>query len=77
MLTAVNEDGSTRDGSLIDEIVREIAGSRAAGLAMVFKLIESAQARWQTVNAPHIVGAGVRFTGGFRMSCNRLGSGVV
>ncbi|MGH3630363.1 MAG: IS256 family transposase, partial [Sciscionella sp.] len=31
------------------------AGSRAAGLAMVFKLIESAQARWRTVNAPHLV----------------------
>lgn len=31
------------------------AGSRAAGLAMVFKLIESAQARWRAVNAPHLV----------------------
>lgn len=30
------------------------AGSRAAGLAMV-KLIESAQARWRAVNAPHLV----------------------
>ena len=30
-------------------------GSRAAGLAMVFKLIESAQARWRAVNAPHLV----------------------
>lgn len=27
-------------------------GSRAAGLAMAFKLIESAQARWRAVNAP-------------------------
>jgi transposase-like protein len=26
-------------------------GSRAAGLAMAFKLIESAQARWRAVNA--------------------------
>ena len=30
-------------------------GSRAAGLAMAFKLIESAQARWRMVNAPHLV----------------------
>jgi len=27
-------------------------GSRAAGIAMAFKLIESAQARWRMVNAP-------------------------
>jgi transposase-like protein len=30
-------------------------GSRAAGLAMAFKLIESAQARWRAVNGPHLV----------------------
>jgi transposase-like protein len=30
-------------------------GSRAAGLAMAFKLIEAAQARWRLVNAPHLV----------------------
>jgi transposase-like protein len=30
-------------------------GSRADGLAMAFKLIESAQARWRMVNAPHLV----------------------
>lgn len=30
-------------------------GSRAAGLAMAFKLFESAQARWRAVNAPHLV----------------------
>ena len=40
-------------------------GSRAAGVAMAFKLIESAQARWRAVNAPHLValvraGASVR-----------------
>ncbi|MDP9843714.1 transposase-like protein [Streptosporangium lutulentum] len=42
-------------------------GSRAAGLAMAFKLIESAQARWRAVNAPHLVAlvrAGATFTGG-------------
>ncbi len=30
-------------------------GSRAAGLAMAFKLIESAQDHWRAVNAPHLV----------------------
>ena len=42
-------------------------GSRAAGLAMAFKLIESAQDRWRAVNAPHLVAlvrAGATFTGG-------------
>jgi transposase-like protein len=42
-------------------------GSRAAGLAMAFKLIESAQDRWRAVNAPHLVAlvrAGARFEHG-------------
>src|SRR5918997_1352600 len=30
-------------------------GSRAAGVAMAFKLIESAQTRWRCINAPHLV----------------------
>ncbi len=30
-------------------------GSRAAGVAMAYKLIESAQTRWRAVNAPHLV----------------------
>jgi transposase-like protein len=30
-------------------------GSKTAGLAMAFKLIEAAQARWRAVNAPHLV----------------------
>jgi transposase-like protein len=30
-------------------------GSRTAGLAMAFKLIEAAQDRWRAVNAPHLV----------------------
>jgi transposase-like protein len=30
-------------------------GSRAAGVAMAFKLMESAQTRWRAVNAPHLV----------------------
>jgi putative transposase len=39
----------------------------AAGVAMAFKLIESAQARWRAVNAPHLVAlvrAGARFEKG-------------
>jgi transposase-like protein len=42
-------------------------GSRAAGLAMAFKLIEAAQDRWRAVNGPHLVvlvRAGARFEGG-------------
>ena len=42
-------------------------GSKAAGLAMAFKLIESAQARWRAANAPHLVAlvrAGARFERG-------------
>ncbi len=30
-------------------------GSKAAGVAIAFKLIEAAQARWRAVNAPHLV----------------------
>jgi hypothetical protein len=42
-------------------------GSKAAGLAMAYKLIEAAQARWRAVNAPHLVAlvrAGARFEAG-------------
>ncbi|MFC4507758.1 MULTISPECIES: IS256 family transposase [Streptomyces] len=43
------------------------AGSPAAALAMVFKLVESAQARWRAVTAPHLVAlvrVGARFENG-------------
>lgn len=43
-------------------------GSRAAGVAMAFKLIESAQTRWRAINAPHLVAlvrAGATFKNGF------------
>jgi putative transposase len=30
-------------------------GSRAAGIAMAYKLIDAAQSRWRAVNAPHLV----------------------
>jgi putative transposase len=39
-------------------------GSRAAGLAMVFKLVQAAGERWRYVNAPHLVAlvrAGAKF----------------
>src|SRR5947209_20593594 len=42
-------------------------GSRAAGLAMAFKLIEAAETRWRAVNAPHLVAlvrAGAEFKAG-------------
>ncbi len=43
------------------------AGSRQAGLAMCFKLIEAAGGRWRRVNAPELVAlvrAGARFVNG-------------
>ena len=42
-------------------------GSKAAGLAMAFKLLESAQDRWRAVNGPHLVAlvrAGAHFDKG-------------
>jgi putative transposase len=33
-------------------------GSRAAGIAMAYKLIDAAQVRWHAVNAPHLVALG-------------------
>jgi transposase-like protein len=42
-------------------------GSKAAGLAMAFKLLEAAQGRWRAVNGPHLVAlvrAGARFDKG-------------
>ena len=47
--------------------VTKSPGSRAATLAMAFKLIESAQDRWRCVNAPHLVAlvrAGATFING-------------
>ena len=42
-------------------------GSKDAGLAMVFKLLEAAEQRWRAVNGPHLVAlvrAGTRFENG-------------
>jgi transposase-like protein len=46
------------------------AGSRAAGLAMAYKLLDAAQARWRCVNAPHLVAlvrAGATFVDGIKV----------
>ena len=46
------------------------AGSRAAGLAMAFKLLENAEQRWRRINAPHLVAAvlhGIQFKDGLRV----------
>jgi putative transposase len=43
------------------------AGSRTAGLAMCFKLIEAAERRWRRLNAPELVAlvrAGAKFVNG-------------
>ena len=50
------------------------AGSRAAGLAMAYKLIESAQTRWRAVNGPHLVAlvrAGAHFHKGVIVERNQ------
>src|SRR3954454_14181386 len=46
------------------------AGSRSAGLAMAYKLLDAAQARWRCVNAPHLVAlvrAGATFVDGIKI----------
>ena len=50
-----------------------------AGVAMAFKLIESAQARWRAVNAPHLVAlvrARARFEKGKLVERTRTNQGV-
>lgn len=51
-------------------------GSKAAGIAMAFKLIEAAQQRWRAVNAPHLVAlerAGATFDKGKLVENEALG----
>src|SRR4030081_2868822 len=46
------------------------AGSRTAGLAMAYKVLAAAQARWRSVNAPHLVAlvrAGATFVDGTKV----------
>jgi putative transposase len=58
-------------GSASSRLVRRVVelgpGSRAAGLTMAFKLLEAAQQRWRSVNAPRLVAlvrAGAKFEKG-------------
>jgi putative transposase len=56
------------------------AGSRRAGLAMAFKLIESSQQRWRKINAPHLVGQvreGRRFPDGEAVPPRRPEDGLI
>ena len=46
------------------------AGSRKAGLAMAYKLMQAAEQRWRRINAPHLVAAvlaGIKFKDGVRV----------
>ncbi|GAB2734780.1 hypothetical protein GCM10010442_65110 [Kitasatospora kifunensis] len=66
-LRTINPIGSTFATVRLRTKVTKGAGSRAAGLAVVFKLVESAQARWRAVNGAHLVPlvrAGARFKRG-------------
>jgi putative transposase len=66
-LRTTNPIESTFSTVRLRQRVTKGPGSRAAGVAMAFKLIESAQARWRAVNAPHLVAlvrADARFENG-------------
>ena len=66
-LRTTNPIESTFATARLRQRVTKGPGSRAAGVAMAFKLIESAQARWRAVNAPHLVAlvrAGAQFKKG-------------
>jgi putative transposase len=55
-------------------------GSKAAGLAMAFKLLEAAQDRWRAVNGPHLVAlvrAGARFEQGVLVERPHIDAGTV
>jgi putative transposase len=54
-LKTSNPIGSTFSTVRLRTRVTKGPGSRAAGLAMVFKLIEAASERWRYVNGPHLV----------------------
>ena len=63
-LSTTNPIESTVATVRLRQRVTKGPGSRAAGIAMAFKLIESAQTRWRAVNAPHLVAlvrAGAKF----------------
>jgi putative transposase len=55
-------------------------GSKAAGLAMAFKLLEAAQGRWRAVNGPHLVAlvtAGAQFEQGVLVERPDIDTGTV
>jgi putative transposase len=55
-------------------------GSKAAGLAVAFKLLEAAQDRWRAVNGPHLVAlvrTGARFEQGVLVERPHLEAGTV
>jgi putative transposase len=54
-LRTTNPIESTFANVRLRQRVTKGPGSRAAGVAMACKLMESAQARWRAVNAPHLV----------------------
>ena len=59
--------GKARGGRWHHTKITKGPGSRAAGLAMAFKLIGAAQDRWRAVTAPHLVAlvrAGAMFING-------------
>ena len=57
-LRTTNPIESTFATVLLRTKVTKGPGSRAAGLAMAYKLIDAARARWRAVNAPHLVALG-------------------
>ena len=66
-LRTTNPIESTFSTVRLRQRVTKGPGSRKAGIAMAFKLIEAAQTRWRSVNAPHLVAlvrAGATFTKG-------------
>lgn len=66
-LRTTNPIESTFSTVRLRQRVTKGAGSREAGLAMAFKLLEAAQQRWRRVNAPHLVAlvrAGATFIDG-------------
>ena len=66
-LRTTNPIESTFSTVRLRQRVTKGPGSRAAGIAMAFKLIESAQRHWRVVNAPQLVAAvraGAKFKAG-------------
>jgi transposase-like protein len=66
-LRTTNPIESTFASVRLRQRVTKGPGSRAAGVAMAFKIIESAQRRWRLVNAPRLVAlvrAGAEFKDG-------------